>query len=529
MSVKQQSGLLRLFLFVLLTVVVMTGKTAVWAQSVAVPPPSLESFTTPFEDPLHATPDHYLQYPANLFNGGTVDCITMDAITQNNNAQLAERKLLEYTHEKNEAGHPVLSLQLALDLALCHNPQMRITWSDIKLQASKIGQARAAYLPQLNASFMPQSSTTEIKSYFLGMSLGTSTETVRSTSGNLGLSWRVFDFGIRSATLESAYFQLASATHSQNETLQKVMIEILQRYYDALTKKSQWLARIDTTGLAEQTLASAKRRLSNGAGSRNDVLQAQSSLSKARLEETRVYGEYQKAMASLVFTLGLPADTTVDLDSTLEQDMQAMLDEAFKTQQKNLVEQGLQEWLNQAKYAHPSIAAARSRWMSAQAEVRAVSAQGLPTVDFSANYYRNGRPTDRASSSGSAETSFAVTINIPIFSGFDHTYRVRGAQAQAERGRLEMEAVEQQVMLDIIHTHADAQSAWRNLQEAEEFYASAVLARESSQNQFEGGIVDISQVIQAQGFLVDAQQQRIEAYAQWQIARMTLIVQSYSW
>ena len=95
--------------------------------------------------------------------------------------------------------------------------------------------------------------------------------------------------------------------------------------------------------------------------------------------------------------LGLPANAALDLDNTLEQNMQAMRDETVKAQQKILVAQGLDEWLSQARYAHPSIAAARAKWLSAQAEVRAVSAQGLPTIDFGAN----GRPTDRASSSGS--------------------------------------------------------------------------------------------------------------------------------
>lgn len=525
MSVKKTALLL---VWVVMQTVAVIGNTA-WAQSGVLPPPSLEDFTTPFEDPLRAYPNHTMQYPENLFSATTADCLAADQILQSYNAELATQRFNAYAGEQNENSAPVLTLQMALDLGLCHNPQVRMTWSDIKIQASKIGQARAAYLPQLNVSFMPQSSTIESQSSFLGMPLGTSTNTIKSTSGNIGLSWRVLDFGTRSAALESAYYQLAGAVNSQNETLQKTIIEILQLYYEALTKKSQWLARSQTLQLAEQTLASAKRRLTNGAGSQNDVLQAQASLSKAKLEETKAHGEYLKALASLIFQLGLPANTVIDLDNTLEYDMQAMLDTAFNAQQKILVEQGLQEWLDQAKYAHPSIAAARARWMSAQSDVKAVSAQGLPTVDLGANYYRNGRPTDSASSSRSAETSISLTFNIPIFSGFEHTYRVRGAQAQAERARLEMEAVEQQVMLQIIHTHADALSSWHNLEEAETFYGAATLARASSQRQFENGVTDITQVIQAQSFLIEAQTQRIEAYAQWQIARMTLIVQSYTW
>ena len=532
MSVKRQLDLLRLS-FLFLSLVVMQGKMTAWGQSgmssEILSPPSLVDFTPFLDDPLNAFPNHHMQYPANLFTGGIAGCVVAQNILQSGNAEIASQRLREYAFEKNSQGSPVLSLQAALDLGLCHNPQLRMTWSDIKIQASRVGQAKAAYLPQLNAAIMPQSSTTKTQTYFLGISLGTSTQTVQSTSGNIGLSWRVLDFGTRSATLESAYHQLAGAMHSQNEVLQKTIIGILQAYYVALTKKSQWLATIQIAQLAEQTLGSAQRRVRNGVGSQNDVLQAQSSLSKARLEEKRSDGEYQKALASLVFQIGLPANTAIDLDNILEEDMLSMKDSTFVEQQQVLVEQGLQEWLNLAKRSHPTIAAARSRWQSAQSEIRAVSAQGLPTIDLGANYYRNGRPTDRASNSQNSESNLTLTINIPIFSGFDHTYRVRGAQAQAERASREMDAVEQQVMLEIIQTHADALSSWHNLAEAENFYTWAALARLSSQRQFEGGVSDITQVIQAQSFLVDAQQQRIEAYAQWQIARMTLIVQSYAW
>lgn len=518
MSVRKVFQLL--FAVSVIQAITIVGNNA-WAQSKALPPPSLADFAAPFEDPLNAYPNHSIQHPENLFTNKTADCLIADQITQSHSPELAVQRFKEHAQEQNENGQPILSLQMALDLGLCHNPQVRMTWSDIKLQASKIGQARAAYFPQLNVSIMPQRSIVDYSNQ--------GTVTTESTSGNIGVSWRILDFGIRSATLESAYHQMAGAIHSQNETLQKSIIAILQTYYDALTQKSQWQARIQMQELAEQTLASAKRRLKNGAGSQNDVLQAQSSLSKAKLEVTTAYGNYQKTLASLIFQLGLPANTPIELDDTLEQDMQAMLDTAFNSQQKILVEQGLQEWLDQARLAHPSIAAAKSRWMSAQSDVKAVSAQGLPTIEFGANHYRNGRPTDSASRIRSSETSVSLTVNIPLFSGFEHTYRVRGAQAQAERAKLEVDAIEQQVMLELIHTHADAQAAWHNLEDAENFYNSAALASESSRRQFENGVVDITQVIQAQGFLIEAKTQKIEAYAQWQIAKMTLIVQSYAW
>lgn len=74
---------------------------------------------------------------------------------------------------------------------------------------------------------------------------------------------------------------------------------------------------------------------------------------------------------------------------------------------------------------------------------------------------RNGRPTESASNTRSSERNVALTITIPLFNGFDHTYRVRQAKAQAQAQRAQMEMVEQQILLEIVRAYSDAQTAWK--------------------------------------------------------------------
>jgi len=45
-----------------------------------------------------------------------------------------------------------LTLAEAVDLALCHNPQLKSAWAAIRVQAAALGQARAAYLPTFAVS-----------------------------------------------------------------------------------------------------------------------------------------------------------------------------------------------------------------------------------------------------------------------------------------------------------------------------------------------------------------------------------------
>ncbi len=51
----------------------------------------------------------------------------------------------------SDPGTP-LSLARAVDLALCHNAQIRDSWAMIRQQAAALGIARAAYWPTLSVN-----------------------------------------------------------------------------------------------------------------------------------------------------------------------------------------------------------------------------------------------------------------------------------------------------------------------------------------------------------------------------------------
>lgn len=502
-----------------------------------IPPPPPTHWNDAFEDPLFVRPavlGQIIQHPVDLHHSAATVCATADYAARPHSPLLAAQRLLELTSAKNQpegqpdgeidvtgSREPELTLLSALDLGLCHNPQVRGTWSEIRVQASALGQARAAYLPTLNGAVTRQRSTT---TYTDSRDI-----TAHNTSGYINMNWRLLDFGARNAAVESAGYQLAASIYSQNATLQQAIIDIVLAYYEAQTAGSAWQTRQHMTHLAQQILSSAQRRMQRGAGSQNDVYQATSSLARARLEEARSQGEYLKSMAALTYLLGLPVNTSFVLASTLEQDVSVIVDTQAQQQERVFIERALQDWLDQAKQHHPAIAAARAQWLAAEASITAVRAQGLPTLDFTANYYRNGRPTDAVTNLRSSERNIAITLNIPLFSGFDRTYQIRGAQAKAQYQRAQMEMTEQKVLMELVRAHADAQSSWNNLDAADTLYAAAQQAIESAQRQFEKGAADITQLIQAQSNLAEASLQRIETQAQWQSSRLALVVQGYAW
>jgi outer membrane protein len=113
--------------------------------------------------------------------------------------------------------------------------------------------------------------------------------------------------------------------------------------------------------------------------------------------------------------------------------------------------------------------------------------------------------------------------HIPIFDGFSRTYKVRGAQAQAEQKEAELADTEQQVLMEVVKAHADAESALQNLQASETLLAAAQDSFAASHRRYDKGAADILEMLNTQSLLSDAQQERIRCLAEWHSSRLRLL------
>ncbi|NKI69928.1 TolC family protein [Collimonas pratensis] len=397
-----------------------------------------------------------------------------------------------------------LALSEAVDVGLCANPQVQGTWAAIKVQAAALGEARAAYLPTVTASL----SRVNDRTTYPGSNLDSTG--IRDNSKSIGVSWRLFDFGGRAASRRSATDLLNAAIASHDATLQKTLETLIGAYFDAQTALAAWQAKLKGEELARSTMETAQRKESRGAGAQSDTLQAATALARASLDRSRALGDYQKAMAMLVYALGVPAETQLQLAPDLADDSHDM-------------GKDLDAWLAQAKDRHPAIVAARAQVEAAQEKVKATRSEGLPSIDATGNMYKNGRPNQGLPSVNTTEKVAALTLNIPIFDGFANKYKVSGAQAQVEQQQATLLDTTHQVLMDVVKAHADAQSALGNLESSQLLLQAAQSALASVQRKFDRGASDILEILSTQAALADAHQQRIRCLAEWRSARLRLL------
>ncbi|MDB0568635.1 TolC family protein [Ralstonia solanacearum] len=397
-----------------------------------------------------------------------------------------------------------LALAEAVDLGLCNNPQVKATWAAIKIQAGAVGEARAAYLPTLTGSLSAMHTRNEFPDR---------PEANTSSDGHtvyLGLSWRLFDFGARSANREAANLMLAAAISGHDAALQKVLAAVVGAYFDALTQQAAMQARAEATRLARDTVEATERRERRGAAGQSDTLQARTAFAKAQLAEQRATADFRKALSALGYALGLPAGATFQL---------AELNDATDSQSVG----ELARWLDEAAARHPGIASARAQWDAAKARVDKTRAEGLPTVDFTANFYQNGYPNQGLQSTRNNVSTIGLTLTIPLFEGFSRTYKIRGAEAQAEQSEAQYEDTKNQILSDVIKVHADAVAAVDNLQASDVLIRSAQASMVSSEKRYAKGAADVLELLSTQSALTDAMQERVRCLSEWRAARLRLM------
>lgn len=401
-----------------------------------------------------------------------------------------------------------LELASAIDIALCSNPQIRSAWAAIKVQSGVSGEARAAYLPTVKVSVSrlanrsSSSSPSGAYDFF---------QTGNQLYGTL--TWRVLDFGGRSANNKAASQLLVAALAAHEASLQKTMAGVIQAYFDAMTAQSTFIVRKKMVEIAGRILAATKRREDRGAVPLSDTLQALTALAKAQLNEARAQGDFNKSLSLLVQVMGLAPGTSIRLPQTLEL---YRVDEVKE----------LNSLLRQAEENHPAIKVARAKLAADKARITVARSEGMPSLDATASLSSNGYPNQALSSINQSVATAGVTLNLPIFEGFARIYRIRGAQAQAEQSEAKLQDATIQILTEVVKAHADALTSLGTLKATERLMDAATQSLHSSLRRYERRAADIIELLNSQSALADAEQERIRAVAEWRSARLRLLAES---
>jgi outer membrane protein len=396
-----------------------------------------------------------------------------------------------------------LTLDDALAHTLCQSPSLRQALANVAEQSAGVDIGEAASRPRWSAS----------AEYSGARNFNSFGSSGRSLSASLGLSWVLFDFGQRSASLQAARQTLAAAFAAQDNTLLDGVRDLVRVYGEAVVAAAALEASLEAEASAEQTAAAAVARYQAQVGNQIDRLQAQTALAQATLERVRAQSAWETARGQLALALG----------GDIAQPLRLSDWETWALQR--LPTTDLQTLRQEARLQHPRLRSTQAQIDALRARLDAVQAEGKGSVSLSAS--GGGSRNWGAAGSGNIPTAnAAVVASIPLFNGRETDAQARQVLAQIASREAEREAVQRDIDSQLWQAHQAWRTSQQSLQASERLLESAAATHRVAQGRYKAGVGSMQDLLSAQSILADARRQRVSALMEQLTAQTQLSLAS---
>ena len=385
------------------------------------------------------------------------------------------------------------------DLALRNNPKTRLAWAAIRASEAGVEIARAGYWPAISANVSAQHNRA------LNFS-GLPSDPLTRYSATITLSYLLWDFGVRDGRLDQAKFELTSAHLSQDQSIQNVILQVEQAYYQVLGLQAVLDANRLSLKDAETNLAAAQDRKASGLATLGDVFKAEAALAGAKLALQQTEGQLESARGQLATAIGARPDTALSLVAWEAEILPV------------IPSQSIESLLASARDARPELLASKARENAAAANVGITRGQGLPTLNFNANAGR----TTVIDVGDSSQYSALLSLNVPLFSGFGERAALRQAEAQLETARATSEDLRSQVELQVWQAYQNLRTAAVTVDTSAAQLKSAQQAADVSSARYKSGLDTILDTLSTQTTLANARVQQVQARLNLVAARAAL-------
>jgi outer membrane protein len=216
-------------------------------------------------------------------------------------------------------------------------------------------------------------------------------------------------------------------------------------------------------------------------------------------------GQVLVLRGELATAMGLPADTPYDVGVL---PAEVPLDRGTEAADKLIAT---------ARLHRPDLAAARALAEKAEAHVRSVRSDGLPTLslfaDANRTYLSPAIPFDARNN-----WSASLLLTFPVFTGFANSYDIKKAKVDAAVAHSQADTLEQQVILEVWTSYYYLQTATQLVKTSHDLLASAEQSERVALGRYKEGVGTIIDLLTAQSALASARSQDILARSGWFIA-----------
>jgi outer membrane protein len=422
----------------------------------------------------------------------------------------------------NAYAQSALSLQECLKYALTNNQQLARVRLEEDMGRFKTSEVRARALPQVNASGQY---TNNIKKQILavpgellqepGKTVLLQAGTTHNLTASGTFSQAVFDqsvfTGLKAAKTGEEYYSMQSVQSEET-----VIYNVTQLYYSALVSREKMTVLDADIEKISKLVNTTSSQVQNGLARKIDLDRMRVNLTNYKTQRTQAQNQYQVQLNQLKQQMGMTMATTIDLPTTSFKEIESKAVGAMDFGGVNLD--------NRIEY----------RLLQKQEELqelqkKAYIAEYYPSLALSGNYSYNGisNKFDFLKSNNTASwydmAAVSLTLKIPIFDGFARRSRVSQASVtlkelskQKEETALALSTQFENAKLQVENNLTTIQAQKENVDLAKEVY-------NSTQNNYNLGLANLTDLLDAETSLTAAQNNYNEALLQYKLAELDII------
>lgn len=409
-----------------------------------------------------------------------------------------------------------LSLNEAIESALCHQPKVRGAWVDFRIQNASVGEAMAAYLPSATMSVSHLNERIRSSGSFFSNEPTTTSQTTQIGSGSI--NWRLFDFGERSGNRKAALGQESAARSAYHATLHEVRRKTVAAYFNVLLAQGFLAGRQESENLQRQMQELMLRRQRSGSASLIEVSRVTSMLASASLERGRARQQLDKAWLELSQAVGLPLARQTPVLAMPAAPGRAEVEEFMQK-----MEQAMQTLPAQLQDRHPQLASLRSQIQSNLDKAQSFRGQMLPRLDFVTNVFRNGSIL-QGINNDTTRVMAGVTVTVPLFDGLANNFRMLSALRQAEKRETDLLAQQMEVLNELVRDYTALQTAYASLDSSRSLQEAAETGLQSARRRLDRGESDMAEWLNTRMAINDARLESFRATSEWQAARLQMLL-----
>jgi outer membrane protein TolC len=399
-----------------------------------------------------------------------------------------------------------ISLKDAVRLALDKNKSIEASGAARKAAESRISQARSGFMPKVNYSeswarsdnpvFVFSSLLTQNQFGEQNFQIGTlnNPNFLNNFQSHLTADQVLYDAGQTKHAIRSAELTKDITSEEGRRTQMEVIAGVIRAYYDSLLSADQLQATSQAMRSAEADLERAQAIRTAGMSTDVDTLSIRVHLASVREQQIRREADVEVSRAALNDAIGLPLDTPHTLTTPLV---------PLEVPEGSLVDQE-----NRAVAQRPE--ARQSKLATSLADTQAASAHSnlLPQVTLHGAYEADRQ---RFITRGGDNWLVSIGVRWNLFNGFGDKSRIEESKFAQQRSSAEEARASSAIRLQVHRAYADVHAATQRIEVAQASVAEAEESLRITQNRYEAGISNVTDLLRTETTVLDARTRHLAA------------------